>query len=378
MSSSRGRDGRTPVLFDMFELSLFSGKSIGIYNYAMGLLRAMATQHAAQWDLHVVCHGQNVDEIRAAVGQGARLIVHHDRQPGTVRRQWWIRVGVHLLARRLGCRLYFSPKGFLPGWWGPTWGLRTCVVVHDLIPLWYADHHPGYFGRIEPLIVEGGLLRASRHANEVIAVSRATAQDIALRTGRTQGVTVVYNGLNEPPSGLSPAGTATGGEPYIFAMASHLPHKNMATLLAAYRLYRQRVARPLPLVLCGVQGSSEPGVTDVRGLTREQLFERYRGASLFVFLSLAEGFGYPPLEAMQMGVPTLCADLPVLRETTGDNAWFVDPRDAHKVAERMAWALSDEANADRQRLIAAMPQVLERYGWQRAANGVAQVLAKLT
>ena len=185
-------------------------------------------------------------------------------------------------------------------------------------------------------------------------------------------MTVVHNGLAPSPV-LDPA-PAGGRGPFILAMASDLPHKNAAVVLEGYRLYRQSTESPLPLVLCGLQGAAPEGVSYVKGLTRTQLFGYYRDAAVFVFLSRTEGFGYPPLEAMQQGTGVICSDIPVLRETTGGNAMFVDPLDAQALKAALLRYLSSDFDDSRKVMREQARQVVARYSWDRAADGVVSVL----
>ncbi|MDE2077427.1 MAG: glycosyltransferase family 4 protein [Burkholderiales bacterium] len=360
------------VLFDMFELSPSSGKSIGIYVYAVGLLRALKDCLPRGMELVVACHGENMADLQAAAGASIHLVRMQARHPGMLRRQWWLRWGAKWMARQHGCSAYFSPKGFMPGWWGPSWGLRTCVVVHDLIPLWYAQHHPQQFSLLERALVNGGLLRSCRFADQVIAISEATAQDIRHWSGRQGPMTVVHNGLSEAAS----ADAGARSEPYILAMATPLPHKNAAGLLEGYRLYRQQTVHPLPLVVVGLDGVAPEGVTFVKGLSRPQLASLYAGAELFVFLSLIEGFGYPPLEAMQQGTLSICSDIPVLRETTQGHAIYVNPEQPLALAHALQSCLSAEFAEAKRRMECDAPKIAARYRWAETAANVAHVFSQ--
>lgn len=364
-----GQDVR--ILFDMYELSPSSGKSIGIYVYAVGLLKALCNAMPVGMTLVVVCHGDNLSDLQGIAGPNCELVCVQNRHPGLLQRQWWWRWGAKHLAKRLGCAAYFSPKGFMPGWWGRCRGLKTCVVVHDLIPLWYERHHPSQFGWLERRLVNQGLLRTCRYADEVIAISHATADDIRARSGRAANVTVIHNGLEQAPV---PVETSSRG-PYILAMSSDLPHKNAATLLEGYRQYRQMDSGALPLVVCGMSGDAPEGVRFVRGLSREALFGLYRGAEIFVYLSRAEGFGYPPLEAMQMGCLSICSDLPVLRETTQSKAIFVDPLNPTQLAKAIYRCLGADFLQEKKALQAQLQSVVQGYDFALTAKGVASVLA---
>jgi glycosyltransferase involved in cell wall biosynthesis len=92
----------------------------------------------------------------------------------------------------------------------------------------------------------------------------------------------------------------------------------------------------------------------------------YRRARAFAFLSEYEGFGHPPLEALQSGVPPVLLDTPVAREVCGDAALYVKPGDITGITSALTSLLFDESV--RARVLAAAPAVLARYSWTRAAD----------
>ncbi|WP_374316874.1 glycosyltransferase family 4 protein [Aquabacterium sp.] len=357
-------------IFDVAELAPDMGKSRGIYNYALNLFKELVPLLPPDVRMLVTCNaGSAADFVAPGVAQVEQHVVLAGRTPGTMARQRWIRWGVQAFARRHGVKVYFTPKGFLPGWWGRSAGLTTVAVLHDLIPLWYADHHPDTFGRLERWVVNGGLLRCARWADELVVISQATAGDVHGRTGRPMAdMHVIYNGIPL----TKPGAAALMAEPYIFAVTSGLPHKNARGLLDAYARYRQQVSKPLPLVVCGLKDPLQDGVIAVSGLDDATLHAYYRDASLMLFLSLIEGFGFPPLEAMAHGTPVLCADIPSLREVTGGAAALVDPLDAAAVADRMVALLADAVEV--KALASKGPEVLSRYSWAMCAQQVWDVL----
>lgn len=362
------------VLYDVFELSPRGGKSLGIYHYARQLLRALADIVPAGTQIVVPCHGDNEADFSLPDHASVQCVRLAKATPGKLARQAWTRHGAQRLMREQGCELYFTPKGFLPGWWGATAGIKTCAVVHDLIPLWYAEHFPGYFGWLESQVVNRELVRTCRHADALITISQAAAQDIARRLPDAQVPTVIHNGMSQAPANLPTQKPDTA--PFLLAMASSLPHKNATALLEAYAGYRTLVAQPLDLVICGLEACHAPGVKAVKGISAAQLHGLYRDCQLFLFFSLTEGFGFPPLEAMLHGTPSLCADIEVLRETTLGNAVFTDPRDPAGMARDLAWCLS----ADGVDTLAGIRQhsaaVVSSFQWTRCAREVLAVWQK--
>lgn len=354
------------IIFDAFELSPGNGKSRGVYNYSDRLLAAMAAVVPAGAELVVLCNPANESDVRRAVGGRAVVNVIGKKAPGRVRRQaWQFATSAHWL-RKLHGDVYFSPRGYLPYGVGGGGRVRTVVVCHDLIRLWYSDNHPSYFGRVEHALMVYGALRTLRWSDAVIAISQATANDIEARVLDATTVHVVHNGIPAVEPGPRPRADA-----YLFAVSSPLPHKNLEGLLAAYAAYRSRVGEPLPLVVCGIADPGAPGVEVVSGLTDAALHAYYAGASGFLFLSWIEGFGFPPLEAMCHGTPVLCSDIAALREVTLGRARYAPPGDPQETADQIISMLAASApRAD----AALVREIGLRFSWPICAQAVWRVL----
>lgn len=356
------------VLFDAYELVPGAGKSFGIYNYAKNLFRGMSEIISVDVELIVVCSPPSAADFTAAGNDRVRTEVLGSAAPSKVERIFWLSWRAALTLRQLGADVYFSPKGFLPiGIKALSSNIKTVVTVHDLIPFWYADKYPGYFGRLELLMVNKLLARSVLRSDRVIAISGATALDITSRLGRSGGISIVQNGVP-----YSPPRSRLFDAPYLFAITSRLPHKNACGVLAAYRAYRALVRRPYPLIVCGIDDPGEDGVMAVRDLSDAALHSYYAYAEAFLFLSLIEGFGFPPVEAMAHGTPVVCSDIPSLREVTGGLAVFVSPEDPQAAAAALVQVLHEK----RARRIDAKAarQLTASYSWDKCARGVLDVL----
>lgn len=351
------------IVFDAFEIAPGMGKSRGIYTYSRHLLGNLARISDPSTELFVACNPASAADLGPIADKACIKVVGRTAVPTKLARQAWIRGRAAAYARHVGATIYFSPKGFLP--WGLRLlspGTRTVAVIHDLIPMWYSENYPGYFGWIEERVVTAGLTNCAKNADTIVAVSHSTAADIARYTARTEGVHVVYNGV--PFRGAS---CQRFREPYIFAMTASLPHKNAEGVLRAYQRYREMTESPLQLVLCGVAGPPQEGVSFVDGLTDDQVHSYYAHARLFLFLSLIEGFGFPPLEALAHGTPVVCSDIPSLRETTRGMALYADPLDPDSVALVILKELAASRSESRKEHLRTVP---EAYTWDQCAKGI--------
>ncbi len=168
---------------------------------------------------------------------------------------------------------------------------------------------------------------------------------------------------------------------FILCVSTVEPRKNIATLIQAYGLLREGGGETPKLVLAGGEGWRGEGEAIMRLIKKlklegavirlgyvgnEMLPSLYSAAGLFVFPSLYEGFGLPPLEAMACGVPVICSDAPSLPEAAGDAALFVPPRDAERMAAAIEKLIGDAVF--KQELIRKGLDRAKRFTWNETAR----------
>jgi glycosyltransferase involved in cell wall biosynthesis len=266
----------------------------------------------------------------------------------------------------------------------------TVFTVHDLAFL----RHPQTHLPTNRWFLTALMPRFVAAATAIIADSEATRRDL-LRyyPAAAPKVHVVHLGVEAAFRPVAPeAVRAVAGryglpERYVLFVGVLEPRKNVRTLLGAYRSLLQRRGRdagPPPLVIVGPRGW---WYRDLYRLAREQglaplvrflgpvpdaeLPALYSGAAAFVYPSLYEGFGLPPLEALACGVPVVCSDRAALPEVVGDAALLVDPQDAGAIAGALARVLDDDQL--RQTLRARGLARAARFTWERTAQATARV-----
>lgn len=139
-------------------------------------------------------------------------------------------------------------------------------------------------------------------------------------------------------------------KPYILYVGNNYPHKNLKRLSLAF----EKINLNYELVL----------ITDLAN--DKKLNDLYKNASLFVFPSLCEGFGLPPLEAMARGVPVASSNATCLPEILGDAVIYFNPLDIDDMVKQIKKALTDENL--RKTLIQKGFEQIKRYNWGRMAE----------
>ena len=234
--------------------------------------------------------------------------------------------------------------------------MPAVVTVHDLTALLFPESHTWK--------VRWSLLpflrRSLEQARVVVVPSRATAADLAFHFPESAGkIRVVPEGADpefRPGAAAEIAATrAELGAPdgYLFSAGTLEPRKNLGALLTAWAELRRDDETTPPLVLAGGYGwGSRPllrriealaplGLTYLGRVERPRLVRLFQAARAFVYPSLYEGFGLPPLEAMACGVPVVTSDVSSLPEVVGDAGLTVDPRDPGALAAALRRLLAD-------------------------------------
>jgi glycosyltransferase involved in cell wall biosynthesis len=245
------------------------------------------------------------------------------------------------------------------------------VTVHDMIH----ERLSGCFSRRDGTTRRK--MSAVLRADHVIAISQATKNDLCeLFDISPEKVSVVYHGFDElPPSDRTVI--AAGGRPFLLYVGQRRGYKNFEALLRAIGLC------PILRSTHDVVAFGGPGLSteelrkaEVFGIRPDGLRHLggddsvlaacYRSAAAFIYPSLYEGFGLPPLEAMSCECPVLSSNTSSLPEVIGDAAEFFDPNDTESMAHAIKYVLSD---ADRRRqLVQAGLRRLRKFSWNKCAG----------
>jgi glycosyltransferase involved in cell wall biosynthesis len=322
----------------------------GIGTYVRNLLVELSRRDAETE--YVVFGRADTREQSLPVGPNFRF-VEHTARPYSVKEQFSIPYSVI----REHVQLLHEPHYVLP----PFTPCRTVVTIHDCIHLVFPQYLPN---RLASVYARASMWAATRKADRILTVSEASKRDILrfFDVPETK-VQVVPNAIDE--RFLAPADEAAMDlvrqryqldDPFVLYVGNIKPHKNVGRLIAAFAKVRRTIGETLKLVIIGDDLSKYPSLRQT--VHRHQLDKHvrflgfqpattlasfYRLARVFVFPSLYEGFGLPPLEAMACGTPVVTSDVSSLPEVAGDAALLVDPYDVDAIATGVGRALTDEA-----------------------------------
>jgi len=304
--------------------------------------------------------------------------------PGNrLRRIFWETVELPRALRKHRPDLFHGPAYLLP----PRCPVPSLVTLHDL----QAIERPDLTRLSNRLYYNLALRWTVTGAGKIIASSNATAISLTKRLAvPSEKITVIYPGVDacfdrpaSPEEIRLVQERHSLPERYLLFLGSLEPKKNLERLVEAHRQLLQE-GFPVDLVLagedtCGWQQTSQavvrhratfPGRLHLTGhLSDAERVVLMRGATGFVFPSLFEGFGLPPVEALRCGVPVVVSDLPVFRETLGESALFCNPLDTASIAAALRRIILDQPL--REHLIACGHKQSRRYTWE---NQVDQLL----
>jgi len=258
------------------------------------------------------------------------------------------------------------------------------VTIHDLIMQHYKRPDATTLGPftywIKDKVARIVLNHAAKKAQHIMTPSEFTKMDVSkmLRIDPNK-ITTIYEGVTKHEDSSkddSVLKTFNITKPYVLYVGNAYPHKNLDTLVDAW--YNMPLNDEYELVLVGkhnhfykqlVEHVKNKGIKNIvftDFVEDSDLGALYKYATLYVFPSLYEGFGLPPLEAMAHGVPVVSSDSSCLPEILGSGALFFDATSVDHMADTIERALSDESV--RFDLVSQGREEIKRYSWEEYAK----------
>lgn len=316
----------------------------GITEYIEALIRELATLDAE--NQYFILHSRK-DTRNLAQGAHQKRVrcwtpAHHRIER--------FALGVETLSLRL--KLLHSPD-FIP----PHGPHRSVITIHDLNFL----HYPDFLTTESRRYYNDQIEAAVKRANHIMTDSEATRQDvIKMLDVPPDKVTTILLGISkhfqrasdDQIDALISQHNLTRG--YILFVGTFEPRKNLKGLLRAYAQLRVDLKDVPPLVIAGRRGWLDTSIYELAASLRlgehlrwledvpyADLPTLYSGAGVLCLPSFYEGFGFPPLEAMACGTPTVVADRASLPEVVGDAGLLIDPDRPASIADALCKVLTD-------------------------------------
>jgi len=306
---------------------------------------------------------------------------------GPIRKHWWS-VGLPRYIANEGIQLFHGTNYDVPLWRG----CRTVLTIHDLSLLL----HPATHERRSVARAKRRLPVMAKTADAIVVPTEAIRREVCehLRVGE-QKVFTVPEAAREFFQPIDFAAThATRqqlgiSDEFILTVGTIEPRKNVPTLVKAFeRLLSREPNRQLQLVIAGGKGwLSGPSFEAIKNssaarqivvtsyLQDEALRDLYSSCRVFVYPSLYEGFGLPPIEAMACDAAVIVSNIPALVESTAGAARIAAARDADDLAQAMSELLND--NEKRAALIARGRRRASELSWKQTAIKTMQIYESL-
>jgi len=302
---------------------------------------------------------------------------------GALNRRWW-GIGLPLYLSRSSFDLFHGTNYEIPLWTrGP-----SVVTIHDLSLLLHSEAH-------EKRLVRRARWRLplmAKFASKIITPSRSVKTEVCERFGVDSEKVVVtpeaprsaFKRRDDTDSVIEVRKRLGINEDFLLFVGTIEPRKNLQRLIEAFDQLLRSTSLCPKLVIAGGQGwlmddftslirqkKLEDRICLTGYLQDEDLCALYSSCRAFVYPSLYEGFGLPPLEAMACGAPVITSRIPSLIETVASAAWLVDPYKVEELAQAMASLLSDEKL--RQHYVELGRAQVKEFSWEQTAAKTLEV-----
>ncbi|NOK61281.1 MAG: glycosyltransferase family 4 protein [Chloroflexi bacterium AL-W] len=361
----------------------------GIGRYIYNLLQALATLDSAH--TFVVLHNPDLPNTRYPVESLTRYpsirLVKTRIAPFSLAAQ----VRIPQVLRNIQAQLFHAPYYVRPYAGLPC---PSVVTLYDIIPRRFPSNVPVHsqllFDRLMRLAIG-----ASQH---ILVLSESARSDIATTYGIPPQDMTVTPLAADSRFGMSSATQIAAMRQkyqlpprYVLSLASNKPHKNLPRLVEAWGQilqYLSTVQPPVHLVIAGHWDERYPAARErvkhlgleqtvrfLPNVIEEDMAALYSGAMAFVFPSLYEGFGLPPLEAMACGVPALCGNTSSLPEVVGHAALRVDTQQVEAIAQGLTRLLTDDSLRERLKVVGQARAA--RFSWRQTAETTLSVYERV-
>lgn len=381
MSQAVGKNGltlhqnRKRVKIAVNTRLLLKGRLEGIGWFSYETLKRITRQHP-EHDFYFLFDRKYSDEF--VFSDNVHPMVVHPQARHPVLYYLWFEQTIPITLRRIGADMFFSPDGYL--------SIRTSVpsmnVFHDL----NFEHYPNDLPWIERKFYRHFFPEYAYKARRIATVSEYSKSDIVKLYGVDKNkIDVVYNGVNEKFTPLDEQQKTqirekrTGGAPYFVFVGSLHPRKNIARMLPAFDLFKEKDDRNVKMLIVGEKKWWTPEIESAYEnmkhkedvifagrLDETELHKTIASALAMSYVSYFEGFGIPIVESFSCDVPVITSNVTSMPEVAGDAALLVDPFSIPSIADAFTRMAADEKL--RASLIEKGRERRKMFSWQQTSE----------
>lgn len=259
----------------------------------------------------------------------------------------------------------------------PVFYKNKMVVLHDITFIRYPNTYSWKFRTFYKILIPL-ILKSSKH---VISVSQFSVNEISNYYGYPQKkMSVVYSSMANDFKKIENEGLK--GQKYFFAVSSVKENKNFLFAMKAFKEVCKHIDGLKFFIAGDLQSSNfgeididsyrnDPAFTFLGRISDEDLISYYSNAIAFVFPSLYEGFGLPPLEGQACGCPAICANSCSLPEVYGDSVLYCDPHDVSSLEKCMEKMCDEKV---RKELIEKGYENIKKYGFDKSTKKMYDII----
>lgn len=258
--------------------------------------------------------------------------------------------------------------------------IKKAVMIHDMTPILFPEFHIKKSAIIHGIFLKNIL----KKADLIITTSRNTKKDILKYSQTKAKISIIplgikhmrkSKGLNSPPH-----------KPYLLYLGTIEPRKNLEMLIDAFEELKNNHRIPHKLIIAGEIGwkakkiikkiKQNKDIILTGYLTENQKINIYKNADIFIYPSLYEGFGLPPLEAMSYGIPVICSSNSSLKEIFGNNALLFDSKNPKKLKTQILKLLKNKSL--HKKLSTSGNAFAKQFTWEKTAKKTLKAFEEIT